>query len=308
MKMVRIVSIVAVAAMMLSAAQTERVTDAPAWFFKPPAGEYAGVSMPFENSELARQHAVYAALLSYVAQNDTEVDCRSSIRLFDSGDEHQKTERASACHFTMPGNYRIVETAINRYGELFVLLQIMPGSDSIRVFAKEYLLNSVQYGFETQIYQLTYSIEDASQPHAMTHIFGKSFTQNDTISIEVEVEHTKQRSSAKETFVPEQKYSYRPTASRPVKTTNYGILFVPEWSYHSVRYSLGAAYTTALLRGIMQDSTTESAKIQTTVIGTSNNDATVATSEVISQNRIIKPARVITAGINTNEQFTFSEN
>jgi len=36
-------------------AQIESVTDAPRWFFDPPKNEYAGVSIPLENKELAQQ-------------------------------------------------------------------------------------------------------------------------------------------------------------------------------------------------------------------------------------------------------------
>jgi hypothetical protein len=47
----------------------EVVQSAPDWFFHPPKDMYAGVSLPWEQYELAQQQAVYVALLSFEVQN-----------------------------------------------------------------------------------------------------------------------------------------------------------------------------------------------------------------------------------------------
>ena len=88
-------------------AQVARVQDAPAWFFNPPAGEYVGVSMPLENQELAKQQAIYTALLSHVARNEWQID-----------------GSAASIEFRLPIGYEITRTSVNQYGEKFVAVRI----------------------------------------------------------------------------------------------------------------------------------------------------------------------------------------
>jgi hypothetical protein len=48
----------------------DKISEAPAWFFSPPKGEYVGVSFPLNDREAAKRQAICTALLSCIVQHD----------------------------------------------------------------------------------------------------------------------------------------------------------------------------------------------------------------------------------------------
>jgi len=294
---------------LFAAAQTERVTDAPAWFFNPPAGEYAGVSMPFENFELARQHAVYAALLSYVAQNEVLIEFAESSEGYRNNDDFSSIQ-FNRCLFNLPGNYNIVKTAVNQHGEVFVSLQVMSDDSNnanITIVAELYTKGLNKEGFSEMHEKLKYEIDETQKlPNEMKgNVWYSEYTLNGATLIETNIERVTQRSSAKETFVPEQKYSYRPTANRILVDTKTGRLEPAWWSMYPVEHSLGAAYSSALLRGIIQESAfmawTISSGIQKTasfdIEEKTDLEKNMETAARTVHVKVNKPARVITPKI-----------
>jgi len=282
---------------LFAAAQTERVTDAPAWFFNPPAGEYAGVSMPLESYDLARQQAVYAALLSFVAQNEVEIEFTGSEVFSES---LRIVEQFRKCIFNLPVNYNIVKTAINQYGEVFVSLQIMSDDSNnanITIVAELYSIGLDIDGFSKMQGNLLYVIEEARKlPNEMNgNIWYSEKTINDTTRIANSIERVTQRSWAKENFVPEQMYSYCSTLAE----------VIPVWSGRPTQYSLGIAYTSALLTGIMQDCMKVTQAIEKVLQKYSSYNGLSSKADENGEyiksssqtNKIVKPANSITAGI-----------
>lgn len=290
----------------LSVAQTIKVTDAPSWFFNPPSGEYAGVSLPLENQDIARQQAVIAALLSYVAQNETEVFIISTYNDFigydDSKGPYSQTKAAAKYSFKLPGNYRIVQTAINQYGEMFISLQVTQGrSDSIQVVVQEEGLWEVKDGFAKDEEERIVMIAGYAFENSVIEIKGREYTLNSKTDIEVNLQRRTQRSSAEETFVADKKYSYRPTANRLIETDNetYGKRIEHALTVYPVQRSLGIAYMMALLNGIKQE-------VLSLIIRTQNDiDIGKEISSFVSKCKVTQPAKVLKAGIDTEGNLFF---
>jgi len=279
---------------------SEKVTDAPKWFFNPPKDEYIGVSLPLKNQKLAQQQAICAALLSYVAQNKTEINFKGFINSYE-GNENSKWEGLNTCKFKLFTNYQVIKTAINQYGEHFVSLKVKSDKNSsIEVNALHYSLNTEKNGITESSDSLKFYILQDS----MMFLLGREHTQNSETSVEYNVKAP----SANETFVNEKTYSYSPTANSAIKS---------KWSSSSVKQSLGAAYMSALLIGIMQDSSVESERITTKILSSKaaiTDSLQIADesaeggfkSELYSENIVTKPARVITAGIDTKGLILFT--
>ena len=242
--------------------QLETVTDAPAWFFNPPAGTYAGVSAPLQNVELAQQQAVYTALLSYVVQNGVEMEIESmghdlEMKRDGSAAPETRLEHIHYLSWTLPSKHKIVKTAINQYGEVFVLLEIESGGNGERTVAVEQYFLQTETGRGKDFRKrLEYSIQDKSHPNIAMNVSGFTRVHNKDVSVALTVERINQNSSEKAQFAPlEQGYSYRSTANNTLEEK-------PVWSSFSVQHSLGIAYKMALLTGFISETLAICEKIQ----------------------------------------------
>lgn len=277
---------------------TTKVQDAPAWFFNPSKGEYAGVSLPLKNYELARQQAIYSALLSYVAQNETTVTIHGATKSCSNtqGDKvNSKLESNYKCTFSLTDQYRVVETAVNQYGEVFILIKVTDtGSNSaIRVVVRLSENYENRDGVVKDERQLIYALADSSLlPSAEVSVYGKNVTLNDQITVNMQIKRASKYSSARETVEPEAKYQYQSTNGKIDWLSTGGF-------YSPVQHSLGLAYTTALLNCIMDDCRriAEKSALHTGKISDNENSGS---SQIMNQT-ITKPARALKAEIEDDD-------
>jgi len=284
--------------LMTTAAFTQNLSkaeDAPSWFFNPSAGEYAGVSLPLKNAELARQQAIYAALLSYVAQNEVQIHTTGIIAYY-SNDENHIIKGRDECTFTLPDKYEVVKTAVNRYGEVFVSLKVAKaaGKGNIEVFARQYFSGVEEDELTEDINQLEFLIKD-SLPNAALTFSGMAITQDEDTDIVMLLRQNTPNSSVQEQFIPEIRYSYSPSSTTGmVARTNGETYILPSWSSHSLHNSLGAAYVSALLSGIMEDCVAISLTMESSVkMQTLDDEYHSALFSNFSENTVTKPAKVI---------------
>jgi hypothetical protein len=118
------------AAMAASAQNIERVTDAPAWFFRPSQGEYVGVAppmMPAETEPL--QHiAAYSALVSYMLQSSISLQYNSEMQdkeFMSTGEWSRRIMSQYMITLSLPTSYVITRAAQNQYGEMFTAIRIL---------------------------------------------------------------------------------------------------------------------------------------------------------------------------------------
>ncbi|MDR1342711.1 MAG: penicillin-binding protein activator LpoB [Prevotellaceae bacterium] len=116
----------------------EKVDEIPAWFLKPQRGEYCGVSLPFKNSDIATQQAIYMALISYMLQHDCKVVLKSYAQFYSDGDGEEHFKSSCKMNLQLPAGYEIGRTAKNKYGEVFVSLRIPQNREGMMaVFATQ---------------------------------------------------------------------------------------------------------------------------------------------------------------------------
>jgi hypothetical protein len=227
--------------------QRETVTDAPAWFLNPPQGTYAGVSVPLQNVELAEQQAVYTALLSYVVQNETEVVVGNVMGHVFETDSIIRHEYMKNLRWSLPNRYEIIQTAINQYGEVFVLLKIGPSCNcTLEMTIEYYMLSTVRTGHEDVRHRMDYIIQDKTAATHKTDVSGFSRIHDENLNQYLTIKRTRQQDLLEEERFTRtnQRYFYNSIAHHSIKTSS-------TWSHFSLRYSLGMAYQMALLNGFV---------------------------------------------------------
>jgi hypothetical protein len=236
--------------------QPDHVTDAPSWFFNPPQGTYAGVSVSFENIELAQQQAVYTALLSYVVQNNVEVTVENMGHILEnsldnSTNTETRLEFMNTLRWSLPNRYEVILSAINQYGELFVLLRVGKTNCNctLDMNVEHYMLSTARNGAEDVRHRMDYGIQDRSIFNTVVDVNGFSRLYNENINqyLTVRVTSTGNAlSSEQERFTSvARELSYNSIANHSVANET------SSWSHFPLRYSLGMAYQMALLNGFV---------------------------------------------------------
>lgn len=285
-------------------AQVTTVTDAPDWFFNPPIGKYAGVSIPIENRELARQQAVYAALLSYVAQNEAKVFVEGVSDFFYS-EGNSRFQTLHRLRFSLPGNYHIVETSVNQYGEFFVLIAVEQsgGNGDIAVIVQSY---SETINYDVSNSRMDFLIEGKTRFGTEVNVSGSEIQVNCDRSVEIEVQRRSLQSSVGEVFVPSREHFYQSTTT---KQHAFGVSLSCDrrqrWlSINCTRQSLGVAYTMTLLHTITMHSTIQATSGVSATFEVEgyremdDNDAIISdSSRSTIANEVVKPSFTITKKI-----------
>ncbi|MDR3328319.1 MAG: hypothetical protein LBT04_09480 [Prevotellaceae bacterium] len=232
---------------------TEVVKSAPLWFFNPPKNEYVGVSLPLDNSEMAQQYAVYAALLSYVVQNEIEIQySASSMSEEKKGIKTSKVQRIQRCNFSLPDSYTITKIAKNEYNELFVSIAVDNDTvkeDKIRVVFESLYKSVITDNAAETTKNIRYTVKEKredEQPSFSLYVQESEIKGN--VSIAGQIKKTQQVEEEEHFQFEEQQYRY---------TDKYeGILKDDEISgiIRDLDNSLGVAYSMALLECIANDS------------------------------------------------------
>jgi hypothetical protein len=254
----------------------EVVKDAPKWFFSPPKSAYVGVSVPLKNTELTKQQAIYTALLSYVVQNNVEVTIENMGHIFEIGVENTngtevRRENMNNLRWSLPNRYEIIKTAINQYGEMFVLLEVRTSCNCpLEMSVEHYMLSTTRNGHEDVRHRITYTLQDKSIASQKWTISGFSRIHNDNVIQQLTVARTANNTSREERFVrSDTPLAYSSLAgNRSVRTNSV-------WSRFPMRYSLGMAYMMALLQGFV---------FETIDIGYAKNESSRQVVDMINPN------------------------
>jgi hypothetical protein len=267
--------------------QKAMVTDAPDWFFTPEEGVYVGISLPGDDFDLAQQQAIYVALLSYALQNETQIHYRRILESYSGGGnnrEQSKIEMTYRYTLCLPDRYRIIKTAGNRYGEVFVGIAVnngIPPDKSITILVEGYDKTASKSGNGEQEYsgELTFVLKD-TVPHYHFSMFATVETANDSLYAEVRTEWATAASSGKMDWDSGEDYSYG----------NHGENVLPVLSTFPLKTSLGGACLTALLTGIHE----------VCEVSTATDSITGASEQLsarINDDIIVKPANAIRVAI-----------
>jgi len=282
-------------------AQTVRVIDAPDWFFHPQTGEYTGVSLPVENKELAQQQAIYSALLSFIAQNETEVFIKGHSSSFSS-----KSEEAEESHFTsmailnfsLPDNYRIVRTAINQYGEIFVALKIIPVNvnENIKVFIEQYINFTEKNSIVENTEKFEFSIVDRCLDQTTIKVHGNELNINNETEITVQLSKETPNYHKNETFLSNENYFYPHLAENKIVTKKGAY---PNFKVaYAIKYSLGMAYIEVLLRNIIYECERVKMDLSKSVLihldgdDVNNDSDKKGASDSHFENKVVKPSQI----------------
>ncbi|MDR3351126.1 MAG: hypothetical protein LBN98_05755 [Prevotellaceae bacterium] len=232
-----------------------RVNEVPGWFLQPPAGEYAGVSLPeaaVDNEDLAKQQAVYVALLSCMAQHHITGTLESLITV-----KPGHSESVRKLMLSLPDKYQISRIAKNKYGEVFVALRVVSENAGDRIRIK----------FE-DFFQLTN--DEVSNKHSTLILLDKIlpfsfyFTMKEHGNINeyeydsntLPIEGSMKNENMTTVFRIDNNYAYKSTGSssiNQVKRDN-GEVEILEWlSAQSLQTSLGATYLMSLLTLLSDD-------------------------------------------------------
>jgi hypothetical protein len=279
----------------------EAVTDAPGWFFNPEESMYAGISLPGNDFDRAQQQAVYVALLSYALQNETQVHYRRLLRDIDGH-----------CDFLyeyilpLPDRYRIIKTAVNQYGEIFVGIAVndgVPPYETVMVSVRNYEKMTLKSEDKEQEHsgRLTFFLKD-TVPYYAFSLFATIVTENDSLYAEARTKWVTAAGSEKMDWKSDRDYSYSNYSEEiiPVLRTenapaNYNDNDVPnrekvlpELSSSRLKISLGAAYLASLLDG-MDKACSE--------VSTESISSQPGLSSGIIDDIIVKPAKAIRMAI-----------
>jgi hypothetical protein len=218
-------------------AQIQQVDEVPEWFLHPPAGEYVGVSLPLKNRDLAEKQAVYTALLSYMAQHDVEGKLQTTEYAYGKTNEKTHSRQDHELLLPLPINYKIIKASKNKYGEVFVAVNILPSNKVIKVaFEKEYKYKS-DFTHSSQ-----FVLDDSANFNIMANIFKKSGSNSSNEEVEITMRVLDKTSGSNEQCVIDEASRYRYNATVKL-TSEYRAL-----SAHTVRQSLGVGYLMALLQ------------------------------------------------------------
>jgi hypothetical protein len=218
------------------------VTEIPAWFLTPRNGLYVGVSLPFEDEAIAKQQAIYAALLRYMLQHDCEGTFQfvSSYLELSNGQSGTSTSAASGkISLLLPDSYEVAQLAKNRYGEVFVALRV-PASAAGRV--KMEVKHDAEENVSDNTATLTSKLELLCLSSERQFYFSAAEDENG-----VEVVAQMKPEGLYDALSPQTTYAYMATRQAERGRSDDEIRIPKSDVRHKLKQSLGMAYLMTLL-------------------------------------------------------------
>ncbi|GHS90450.1 hypothetical protein FACS1894201_11780 [Bacteroidia bacterium] len=222
----------------------ETVDEVPDWFLQPPKGEYVGVSLPFQNSAIARQQATYVALISYMLQHDIEWEFSRVDRVAES-----TFRSASQIALSLPAQYELVKTAKNKHGEMFVSLKVLSAVQNPNTkVVVEIDISSVD-GVGKR--ELKFVLSDKTpNVHMLIHIHDCDDGVDQELNGKAEM-IVNSVDAIEETYNQTQSYVYRPTINlvnqHKTKEDLLNIIVEEGGNIYSLKNSIGNAYLMVML-------------------------------------------------------------
>jgi hypothetical protein len=217
----------------------------PDWFLSPQTGEYVGVSLPLKDASLAKQQAVYSALLSYMLQHDIEGQLKSAKEEYSNVTgiaSFLTVQKLTSVTLALPDNYEITKTTTNRYGEVFVAIRVLSPviNSKIKMLSEGYDSSKE----DENGYTASYTSEFALKGSSAFSVYVKLYQQEDKAHTagEVSVSIENNRVNEKTALDDRSNYQYQSTNTHSNAKNTLGVC--------NTKQSLGMAYLTSLLQGL----------------------------------------------------------